>query len=90
MSGKNTAKLAAKYNMPIVTVMVRGGTHHRKDIFLSDGRKISVWPDGYMEYKGIDCKCVDIADQVRQIEEIDRTGLTGTGPHTGHLASLTA
>jgi hypothetical protein len=49
LSEKNVRKLAKRYNLPIVNVMVRGGTDHRKDLCLEDGSIINLWPDGTME-----------------------------------------
>lgn len=49
MNQKNTAKLAKQLNLPIVKVMVRGGTDHRKDLCLEDGSIVSLFRDGSTE-----------------------------------------
>jgi hypothetical protein len=46
MSDKNAKKLAASTGLPVVMVMVRGGTSHRKDLCLEDGSIRCLWPDG--------------------------------------------
>ena len=46
MSEKNVRKLAAKLQLPIKSVLVRGGTNHRKDLWLEDGTRLCYWPDG--------------------------------------------
>lgn len=49
MSHKNVARLRLEHNLPIVAVMVRGGTNHRKDLCLDDGTMVCLWPDGDLE-----------------------------------------
>jgi hypothetical protein len=49
MSDKNVKKLARKLNLPIVHIQVRGGTDHRKDLFLEDHSIVSLYTDGSME-----------------------------------------
>ncbi len=39
--------------LPIVKVMVRGGTGHRKDLCLKDGSIVHLYPDGTMEKSDI-------------------------------------
>lgn len=46
MSDKNAKKLAASTGLPVVKVLVRGGTNHRKDLCLEDGSIRCLWPDG--------------------------------------------
>jgi hypothetical protein len=40
--------MAKRLNLPIVRILVRGGTDHRKDLCLEDGSVINYWPDGKM------------------------------------------
>lgn len=49
MSAKNVKKYAARLNLPIVRILVRGGTDHRKDFCLEDGSIVMYFPDGSME-----------------------------------------
>lgn len=46
---KKVKRLAAETGLPIVKVMVRGGTDHRKDLCLEDGSIVSLYRDGTME-----------------------------------------
>ena len=49
MSTKNAAKYAKKLGLPIVKILVRGGTGHRKDLCMEDGSIVCLWPDGTMD-----------------------------------------
>lgn len=49
MSERNVAKLRDRTGLPIVKVLVRGGTGHRKDLCLQDGTVTCLWPDGTVE-----------------------------------------
>lgn len=49
MNKKKTRQMAQKYSLPVVAVLVRGGTGHRKDLCLEDGSIIHLYPDGDME-----------------------------------------
>ena len=46
MSEKNCAKIRNKTGLPIQWVVVRGGTDHRKDLYLIGGSIKHLWPDG--------------------------------------------
>lgn len=46
MSEKNTRKIKDKTGLPIVAVLVRGGTNHRRDLCLNDGTIVSLFKDG--------------------------------------------
>lgn len=46
---KKVAKLRRETGLPIVKVMVRGGTDHRRDLCLEDGRIVHLWNDGTMD-----------------------------------------
>lgn len=46
MSQKNVRRIAAATGLDIVTILVRGGTDHRKDLCLADGTIASLWSDG--------------------------------------------
>lgn len=48
LSDKKVKKLIKQTELPIVKVMVRGGTDHRKDICLEDGSIVSMDKDGYI------------------------------------------
>lgn len=50
---KKTNKLIAETGLPIVAVLVRGGTHHRRDLCLSDGRVVHLYRDGSQELSPI-------------------------------------
>ena len=49
MNKKNVAKYSKKYNLPIVHVLVRGGTDHRKDFCLEDGSIVHLHNNETME-----------------------------------------
>lgn len=49
LSDKKVKKLREQLKLPIVYVAVRGGTHHRKDLYLEDGSITYLWPDGTVE-----------------------------------------
>ena len=49
LSKKKTNKLAKETGLPIVKVLVRGGTDHRKDLCLEDGSIIHLYRDGTQE-----------------------------------------
>ena len=49
MSEKNVARIRARTGLDIDRILVRGGTDHRKDLRLTDGRWVSLWPDGTLE-----------------------------------------
>lgn len=46
---KKLARLHTLTGLPIVKVMVRGGTNHRQDLCLADGSIVCRWPDGTLE-----------------------------------------
>ena len=46
---KKTKQLAKETGLPIVKVLVRGGTDHRKDLCLEDGSVIHLYKDGTQE-----------------------------------------
>lgn len=48
LSKKRTTILAAELNLPILSVMVRGNTDHRRDLFLEDGSIVMLYKDGTM------------------------------------------
>jgi hypothetical protein len=52
LNPRKTATLAAQTGLPIVKVMVRGNTHHRKDLCLEDGSIVCLWPDGSLTASG--------------------------------------
>jgi len=41
---KKVKKLRGELNLPIVHVLVRGGTNHRQDLCLKDGTIMNYWP----------------------------------------------
>jgi len=49
MSEKNTKRIARKLNLPVVGVLVRGGTDHRKDLLLEDGSVMHYYSNGETE-----------------------------------------
>lgn len=49
LSDKNTRKLAALTGLPVVRVLVRGNTDHRRDLCLADGSVVHLYRDGTME-----------------------------------------
>jgi hypothetical protein len=49
MSKKNVNKYAKKYDLPIVHILVRGNTKHRKDLCLKDRSIVYLFNDGTME-----------------------------------------
>jgi len=46
---KKINNLRQQTGLDIVTVLVRGGTDHRKDLCLGDGSVIHLYADGTME-----------------------------------------
>ena len=46
---KKVQKLRRELALPIVGVLVRGGTHHRRDLYLEDGRVLYLFWVGSME-----------------------------------------
>lgn len=46
---KKTRRLAKETGLPIVCVMVRGGTNHRRDLCLRDGSIVYLYRDGTVE-----------------------------------------
>lgn len=53
MSDKNVRKLAAETGLPVVRVLVRGGTGHRRDLCLEDGSVVHLYRDGTRKATGI-------------------------------------
>lgn len=49
LSDKKTKALSDKLGMDIKSVMVRGNTEHRKDIYTKDGRQFALYKDGQLE-----------------------------------------
>lgn len=49
MSEKNVERLRRQLGMPeIISVLVRGGTDHRRDLLVAGGAVIYLWRDGTM------------------------------------------
>lgn len=46
LGAKKIAKLKRELGLNIVKVLVRGGTDHRKDLFLPDGSVMYLFKDG--------------------------------------------
>lgn len=46
---KKTRKLKERFKLPIVQVLVRGGTDHRMDLCLENGMVIGLYKDGTMK-----------------------------------------
>ena len=49
LGAKKTKALAQATGLPVVAVLVRGGTDHRKDLCLEDGSVVHLYSDGSME-----------------------------------------
>ncbi len=49
LNKKNVKKLAVQTGLPVLSVLVRGGTGHRKDLCLDDGSVVHLYKDGSME-----------------------------------------
>lgn len=49
MGEKKVARLREQLGLPIVKVLVRGNTGHRKDLCLEDGTVVSLYKDGTLE-----------------------------------------
>lgn len=49
LSQKNVLKLAQQLELPVVAVLVRGGTGHRRDLCLEDGSVVYLYRDGTTE-----------------------------------------
>jgi len=45
---KKVAKLMQSTGLPLVGVLVRGGTDHRKDLLINDGSVVHLYRDGSM------------------------------------------
>lgn len=48
---KKVAKLKRETGLDIVTVFMRGGTDHRKDLILSNGKTVHLFKDGSIKYE---------------------------------------
>jgi hypothetical protein len=46
---KKVRQLRVKTGLPVHAALVRGGTEHRIDLWLADGRIVRLWPDGSLE-----------------------------------------
>jgi len=46
---KKVAKLKQQTGLPVIAVLVRGGTGHRRDLCLEDGTVVHLYADGSME-----------------------------------------
>lgn len=46
---RKLAKYSRLLNVTAVRGLVRGGTDHRVDLLLADGRTICYWPDGTIQ-----------------------------------------
>jgi endonuclease V-like protein UPF0215 family len=53
LSEKNVAKLRKETGLPVIAVLVRGGTAHRKDLCLEDGSVVRLYADGTTELSSI-------------------------------------
>jgi hypothetical protein len=62
MSEKNAMKYAKKLGLPIIRILVRGNTDHRKDLCLEDGSILHLFPDGHMEKSDIPWKRKEIVN----------------------------
>jgi len=49
LNRKNTLRIRRETGLPVILVKVRGGTGHRKDLYLEDGSVVYLWPDGTLE-----------------------------------------
>ena len=49
LSDRKVKKIRAETGLPVVAVLVRGGTNHRRDLCLSDGRVVHLYKDGTMQ-----------------------------------------
>lgn len=49
MSEKKVAKLRVQTGLPVVAVLVRGGTDHRRDLCLEDGSVVHMYSNGTTE-----------------------------------------
>ena len=46
MGPMKVARIRRETGLPVVHVLVRGGTNHRRDLCLTDGSIKHLWPDG--------------------------------------------
>ncbi len=58
---KKVDKLRKETGLDIIAVLVRGGTHHRRDLCIRGGSIVSLWNDGTMT--------IDLEQRHRQQEE---------------------
>lgn len=56
LSQRKVRRLARELDLPIVHVLVRGGTDHRKDLCMVGGKVIHLYKDGTMEESEIGWK----------------------------------
>lgn len=49
---KKLRRLSERVGFPVVSALTRGGTDHRVDFVLGDGRRGSIWPGGPIMFKG--------------------------------------
>lgn len=52
LSHRKVRRLRQQTGLPVVAVQVRGGSGHRRDLCLADGRVILLFQDGSMEDGG--------------------------------------
>lgn len=64
MGVRKVKQLREKTGLPVVAVLVRGGTDHRRDLCLEDGSVVHLYRDGELERSDIRHRCSpDVPDQ---------------------------
>lgn len=58
---KRVRRLATETGLPVVKVLVKGGTDHRKDLCLEDGTVMHLYRDGSMEKSALRWRTPDSA-----------------------------
>ncbi len=53
MGEKKVSRWREQTGLPVIAVLVRGGTNHRKDLCLEDGSVVHMFSDGTMEKSDI-------------------------------------
>ena len=75
MSQKNVKKLGKKLGLEIDCILVRGGTGHRKDLYLKGGEILAtLYNNGSMDWSGVNW-VVEPSDELKAKIEILKRGM---------------